>query len=292
MHNKRYIAIAMRLAPLNWRYYLVVPVNEIMATTRQLFINLLEMILTIGILNAIFTFTFAGRIVTNRINILANAMAIYAKSHSGRVANKLPGHDEISQLGVVFDKMANEIDDNINALNYKSELLQSTFNISPNGYLVFDNQQKVLFANESIGQIIGCSLEDVSNMSAHTFWTHLATQTKFPSCVLPEQHTDFFRIDLNKPRYTTLLCKMSDIHLPDGDLWGKLYFFHDITKEEESNRIKNEFLVHATHELRTPLTTIHGYSELLASDLIPLAMQPEIIHNIYAQSTWLTCDDK
>jgi signal transduction histidine kinase len=123
-------------------------------------------------------------------------------------------------------------------------------------------------------------------MSIHVFWEHLAKQT---TCALlpPKQNTDFFRIDLIKPRHTNLLCKMSDIHLSDGNLWGKLYFFHDITKEEESNRIKNEFLVHATHELRTPLTTIHGYSELLASDLIPQNMQPEIIGQIYAQSTWL-----
>ena len=286
LHNKRYIAIAMRLAPVNWRYYLVVPVDEMMATTRQLFVNLLEMIFIIGILNAIFTFTFTGKIITNRIKILANTMVIYAKIHRGRISNKLSGNDEISQLGIVFDKMANEIDDNIKTLSYKNELLQSTFNISPSGYIVFDNRQQVILANESIEKIIGFSQEELLRMSTHVFWEQLAKQTPF-ALVQPEQNTDFFRIDLIKPRHTNLLCKMSDIHLSDGNLWGKLYFFHDVTKEEESNRIKNEFLVHATHELRTPLTTIHGYSELLASNLIPQSMQPEIIGQIYTQSTWL-----
>lgn len=286
LHNQRYITIAMRLAPVNWRYYLVVPVDEIMATTRQLFINLLAMILIIGILNAIFTFTFTGKTITNRIKILANTMMIYAKVHRGRIDDKLSGNDEISQLGIVFDKMANEIDDNIKALSYKNELLQSTFNISPSGYVVFDNHQRVLLVNESIEKIIGFPQKALLNMSIQTFWEQLAKQTTF-ALQPPEKNTDFFRIDLIKPRHTNLLCKMSDIHLPNGNLWGKLYFFHDITKEEDANRIKNDFLVHATHELRTPLTTIHGYSELLASDLIPQNMQPEIISQIYAQSTWL-----
>jgi PAS domain S-box-containing protein len=286
LHNQRYIAIAMRLAPVNWRYYLVVPVDEIMATTQQLFINLLTMILIIGILNAIFMFTFTGKTITNRIKILANTMIMYAKVHRGRIENKLSGNDEISQLGIVFDTMANEIDDNIKTLNYKNELLQSTFNISPSGYIVFNNQQQVILANESIESIIGVSRKELLSMSINIFWEQLAKQTTF-ALLPPQENNDFFRIDLIKPRHTNLLCKMSDIHLPNGNLWGKLYFFHDITKEEESNRIKNEFLVHATHELRTPLTTIHGYSELLASDLIPQSMQPEIIGQIYAQSTWL-----
>jgi PAS domain S-box-containing protein len=264
----------------------VVPVDEIMATTQQLFINLLTMILIIGILNAIFMFTFTGKTITNRIKILANTMIMYAKVHRGRIENKLSGNDEISQLGIVFDTMANEIDDNIKTLNYKNELLQSTFNISPSGYIVFNNQQQVILANESIESIIGVSRKELLSMSINIFWEQLAKQTTF-ALLPPQENNDFFRIDLIKPRHTNLLCKMSDIHLPNGNLWGKLYFFHDITKEEESNRIKNEFLVHATHELRTPLTTIHGYSELLASDLIPQSMQPEIIGQIYAQSTWL-----
>lgn len=286
IQNQRHIAIAMTIPPVNWRYYLIVPVDDIMATTKQLFSNLLAMILAIGILNALFTFTFEGKVIANRIKVLANTMMIYAKTRQGRSAPHLSGNDEIAQLGVVFDKMADEIDDNIKELNYRNDVLQSTFNISPNGYLVFDSQQKVLLANDAIGKLVGFSMEELLKMSAHRFWEQLAKQAKSPP-ILPENKNDFFRIDLLKPRHSVLLCKMSDIGSSSGDLLGKLYFFQDITNEEEANRIKDEFLVHATHELRTPLTSIHGYIELLANNLIPTEMQPEIIHHIFAQSTWL-----
>lgn len=286
IQNKRYVAIGMTISPVNWRYFHIVPVDEIMETTRQLFIHLLELILIIGVLNGLFTFYFAGKTITNRIKILADTMIIYAKVHRGRIADRLSGNDEIAQLGLVFDNMANEIDQNIETLSHRNELLQSIFDISQSGYLLFDTQEKVLLANHTLATLIGLSNDSLLAMTASEFWDKLATQTKLSHQYI-EKNKDVFRIDLIWPQHSTLLCKMTDIVLANGNLLGQLYLFHDITKEEEANRVKNEFLMHATHELRTPLTAIHGYTELLVSDLIPLEMQPEIIAVLHDQSTWL-----
>ena len=286
IHNKRYVAIGMTISPVNWRYFRVVPVDEMMVTTRQLFIHLLELILIIGVLNGLFTFYFAGKTITNRIKILADTMVIYAKVHRGRIANRLSGNDEIAQLGLVFDNMANEIDQNIETLSHRNELLQSVFDISQSGYLLFDTQEKVLLANHTLGTLIGFSSDSFLEMTASEFWDKLAKQTEL-SLQYIDINTDIFRVDLIWPQHSTLLCKMMDIVLSNGSVLGKLYLFHDITKEEEANRVKNEFLMHATHELRTPLTAIHGYTELLVSDLIPLEMQPEVIVVLHDQSTWL-----
>ncbi|KJV05679.1 sensor histidine kinase [Methylocucumis oryzae] len=68
---------------------------------------------------------------------------------------------------------------------------------------------------------------------------------------------------------------------------GKVYYFHDITKNEEIERIKNDFLAHATHELRTPLTSILGYSELLTMEKIPVHRQVNICFTIYEQAKHL-----
>jgi len=198
----------------------------------------------------------------------------------------LSGNDEIAQLGLVFDNMANEIDQNIETLSHRNEILQSVFDISQSGYLLFDTQEKVLLANHTLGTLIGFSSDSFLEMTASEFWDKLAKQTKL-SLQPIEINENFFRVDLIWPQHSTLLCKMTDIVLSNGSVLGKLYLFHDITKEEEANRVKNEFLMHATHELRTPLTAIHGYTELLVSDLIPLEMQPEVIAVLHDQSTWL-----
>lgn len=171
-------------------------------------------------------------------------------------------------------------------LNKRTEQLQIVFDVSPSGYVLVNHQHEILLVNKVVSVITGLTMVELLGMSEQKFWERLASQAKEPLTQLENVH-DLQRIDLIKPRHLSLLCGMNEIYFPNGDLLGKLYFLHDITKEEEANRIKSEFLMSATHELRTPLSTIHGYSELLDSGAIPAEMQPEIVSMIYQQSTCL-----
>lgn len=171
-------------------------------------------------------------------------------------------------------------------LNKRTEQLQIVFDVSPSGYVLVNHQHEILLVNKVVGVMTGLTVIELLEMPEQKFWAHLSNQSKEPITEFENAH-ELQRIDLIRPRHVSLLCGVRDIYLPSGDLLGKLYFLHDITKEEEANRIKSEFLMSATHELRTPLATIHGYSELLNGGMIPIEMQPEIIEIIYAQSSWL-----
>jgi PAS domain-containing protein len=171
-------------------------------------------------------------------------------------------------------------------LNKRTEQLQIVFDVSPSGYILVNHQHEILLVNKAVSSMIGLTVVELLEMPEQKFWERLSSQAKEPISEF-ENALELQRIDLIRPRHVSLLCGVRDIYLPNGDLLGKLYFLHDITKEEEANRVKSEFLMSATHELRTPLATIHGYSELLNGGMIPPEMQPEIIEMIYAQSSWL-----
>jgi signal transduction histidine kinase len=50
---------------------------------------------------------------------------------------------------------------------------------------------------------------------------------------------------------------------PDGEQLGSVVVLRDITREVESEKLKDDFITSVSHELRTPLTAIKGYNDLL-----------------------------
>jgi two-component system, OmpR family, sensor histidine kinase VicK len=60
-----------------------------------------------------------------------------------------------------------------------------------------------------------------------------------------------------------LKAHLASFRTPEGDLRGVLAVLQDVTKEEELNRIQQEFVANVSHELKTPLTTVKSYVETL-----------------------------
>ncbi len=50
-----------------------------------------------------------------------------------------------------------------------------------------------------------------------------------------------------------------------GKIIGRVYLYHDISREREIDRMKTEFISIASHELRTPMTSIKGSVDLILS---------------------------
>ncbi|HKK00791.1 MAG TPA: ATP-binding protein [Desulfuromonadales bacterium] len=55
---------------------------------------------------------------------------------------------------------------------------------------------------------------------------------------------------------------------------GLVFVMHDVTRQRNIDRMKNEYLSRAVHDLQTPLTAIIGFSELLATQ----APLPDDVH--------------
>ena len=53
----------------------------------------------------------------------------------------------------------------------------------------------------------------------------------------------------------------------EGEIYGALVVFHDITHLKTAERMRIEFLSNVSHELRTPLTAVKGYVDLVKEDL-------------------------
>ncbi len=68
------------------------------------------------------------------------------------------------------------------------------------------------------------------------------------------------KVDGQLKFYNSTFSSITD---ESGEIVGVVSVFHDITREKEISRMKNEFVSHVSHELKTPLASITAYAEML-----------------------------
>jgi signal transduction histidine kinase len=72
------------------------------------------------------------------------------------------------------------------------------------------------------------------------------------------------RFDINGKFYQGFVFPVkSETKLNADDVFGGVVIFHDVTREVELERVREDFTSMIVHELRTPLSGIQKTSELL-----------------------------
>lgn len=73
--------------------------------------------------------------------------------------------------------------------------------------------------------------------------------------------------------------------LNEGEVLGGVVIFHDVTREVELERVRDDFTSMIVHELRTPLSGIQKASELLKMPRKPVGGSKEYVDLIYQNSS-------
>ncbi|WP_235991890.1 ATP-binding protein [Metabacillus schmidteae] len=74
----------------------------------------------------------------------------------------------------------------------------------------------------------------------------------------------------------------------DGEKFGTVVVYRDITKEYEVDVMKSEFVSTVSHELRTPLASVLGFTELMLNRELKPERQKKYLTTIYQEAKRLT----
>lgn len=170
----------------------------------------------------------------------------------------------------------------------RSAQLNAIFSLSPDGFVLLDDQGELVFANPAFERMTGRSWRaSDGRMSFETFrrqFSNLCHEDQgLPDLELNsgDEMQWQARIVLTRPQHRVLQASARRNHSGRSET---IMYFRDVTHEDEVDRMKSEFLASAAHELRTPMVSIFGFTELLIKRDFSPERRLDMLQTIHRQS--------
>lgn len=176
------------------------------------------------------------------------------------------------------------------AIADRSAQLDAIFSLSPDGFVLFDAEDRMVFANPAFERMTGIAWmndDRTEDLGLPEFEKTLNNLCATGHGLPPRQSTD----NEAQPRHAKLQLLRPQTRVLQAqsrrNLAGRretILYFRDVTHEDEVDRMKSEFLASAAHELRTPMVSIFGFTELLLKRRFAEERQADMLQTIHRQS--------
>lgn len=173
-------------------------------------------------------------------------------------------------------------------LRASNERLQTILALSPDAFVSFNEQHRVVHVSSAFETLTGVRSETLLGLDAPDFERLLAAlclpDTPSPVGLLagaPEaQAPARWMLELASTPPRSLLVERREGSHQDV---RTVLCLRDVTREREVERMKSEFMSVAAHELRTPLASIYGFVELLLHRPFSQERRQELLGLVHRQ---------
>lgn len=248
-------------------------------------------------------FNVMSRAIAERVEQLTRAnqeTADLATSLQERNRELALSHTQLSAENAIRLKTQQELEEALQRIGDRNEQLNAIFELSPDGFVAFDGQLRVKYANPAFHRLTGLSPQEVVGLDEALFSQNLAEaclpKARFPGLAAlrepaprgapagqasPPTPAPRHQIELGSPVHRVLQVALRE---SAAESVSQILYLRDVTHETEVDRMKSEFLSHAAHELRTPMVSIYGYTELMLHMPFKEEKRKEVLGIIYRQS--------
>ena len=168
--------------------------------------------------------------------------------------------DKLSQI---FQKLENDTQIAISEKNKMDEVLSSLID----GIITLDFNKNILFSNRAAEEITGFTSGQLQGKKIDSL-IHLFVDADeiFPKTYCDTNFRKAAKLIGNSGKQTSVNIVSSKVKQSTQTNLDCILILHDLSKEEELEKMKLDFVSMASHELRTPLTSIIGYLSVFAGE--------------------------
>lgn len=209
---------------------------------------------------------FVSRRLFKPLKEIAQATEGFSRGDFSRRV-KIFSQDELGQLSIVFNQMAQGVEETIAAIIEDKNQLEALLSSMTEGVVAVDSQERVFKINDAASKMLHLTREKALNKY---LWEVLRNPklTSLVREVLKEgkskkmELTDLPVLGRGVSEPLAFRLQVSPIKASD-QITGAAVVLHDITDLKKLEKMRVEFVANVSHELKTPLSSIKGFVETL-----------------------------
>jgi PAS domain S-box-containing protein len=293
LSGKRIVSWAL-IPETDWKLIITLPESEVFKSVQTLSgrLNRFAWLMVIGLLIFYFIFFIVlyrqskkmSKSISEPLERIDEMVGIIATGNSLHVVPKFSVAElsrtaqGVMSMGLMLENAGRSRKQAELELLEKTKQLQSVFDLSPDSLILTDEHSKIVLVNPAFCQITGLIANEWLLNNEDIVWEKLAHLTANSNIHLPENEKSF-RLELERPRKRILQCQILNVNNNESTGF-RLIYLRDVTRDDEINQMKSQFITTAAHELRTPLTSVLGYAELLMKEMIPAEMRESAFETV------------
>jgi two-component system, OmpR family, phosphate regulon sensor histidine kinase PhoR len=170
---------------------------------------------------------------------------------------------EISDLSQSLNNMAEQINGRINTIIQQRNELEAVFSSMTDGVLAIAADHKIIRINRAAADFFQIDSQAVQSVPFEGVIRNQQLQ-QFLNGALIEKNSLQQELNLTENgAQVHLLCKTHPLYDGENERLGSLVVMNNLTRINQLENIRQDFVANVSHELKTPITAIQGYVETL-----------------------------
>ena len=182
---------------------------------------------------------------------------------------------EVITLASSMDRMAELLDEKIQAIVTHRNQLETVFSSMVEAVIAIDTEERVISLNEAAAELFDVDRQAAPGRIVQQIVRNVKLQQQISHTLTSKaSHEDeivFHDEDGDRFLQTNVVTLSNGV----GDNVGVLVVMNDVTKLRRLENVRRDFVANVSHELRTPITSIRGYVETLLDGALDIREDAE-----------------